>query len=94
MRVAVARAEGPGRCRWIRGRGPRLATIAPCERKRWLDAAVERRRWRVELPRRLPAGRYLAWLLARDRAGNETRRTTDGRRLLRFTVSRAAARVR
>ena len=93
MQVAVARIEGRGRCRRIHARPLRLAGAAPCERRRWLDAAVERRRWRVKLPRSLPPGRYVAWLRGHDSAGNVSRLAVDGTGTIRFTVSPAAARV-
>jgi PKD repeat protein len=93
VELAVARI-GDGRCRWVSGAPPRLRRDGKCAPRRWLAATVKGKRWQLELPPSLPAGRYRAWLLAVDSHGNVGRLTTDGRGQLRFTVPAAPATAR
>ena len=60
--VAVLRRGGAG-CGWLRSRRGDFAAGRPlaagdCTGRRWVRA-TGRRRWRVELAQRLPAGRYV-----------------------------------
>jgi glucose/arabinose dehydrogenase/PKD repeat protein len=90
VELAVARISR-GRCRWVGGSPPRLRHAAACTPRRWIRAKLTGTRWRLSMPRRLPAGRYRAWLLAIDRHGNIGRLTAEGDGQLRFRVARGAA---
>jgi hypothetical protein len=83
VRVAVARVSGR-RCRFAGPRG-RLGPRRSCSRPRYLPARLGRRRdgkvpWTFRLRHRLPRGRYVAHVRARDDAG---RASPPGSRLSR-----------
>jgi hypothetical protein len=65
-------ATGRKRCSWLRNKQARFKRVRArgrtCERAVWLRARGKRR-WRFELKRRLPAGRYVLYSRARNRAG-------------------------
>jgi hypothetical protein len=66
--VAVARRAGHGRCRFAAPSG-RLGRARSCSRRRYLRAHGTRH-WSLRFGRPLPRGRYVAWVRARDAAGN------------------------
>lgn len=83
VHVAVGLATGSG-CRFLLSTG-RLGPKVSCARTRYLRARGTTR-FRLRLPRGLPAGRYLAWARGVDEAGNVERK--DRRRnLSRFTIT-------
>lgn len=75
--VSVARLAG-GRCRPVSAAG-RLGRAQSCARRRYLRARGTSH-WTLRLRRRLPRGRYVAAIRARDAAGNQRTRPA------RFTV--------
>jgi hypothetical protein len=72
--VAIARRSADGRCRFVAASG-RLGKPRSCSRRRYLRAHGTRR-WSVRLAHRLARGRYVAWVRARDAAGNQRTRAT------------------
>jgi len=66
--VAVARRLARGRCRFAAASG-RLGSARSCSRPRYVRARGTTR-WSVRFAHRLPRGRYVAWVRARDAAGN------------------------
>jgi zinc carboxypeptidase len=75
--VAVYRSE-PGGCRHLRADG-RLSARRACNRPILLRA-VGAARWRFAKRVRLPRGRYVAWVVGRDAAGNQERGGAAARR--------------
>lgn len=71
VRVAVLRAVGGGRCRYL-GRDGRLGPRRSCRRPVFLFARGTSS-WRLALTGRPPRGRYVVLVRAKDRAGNQQR---------------------
>jgi len=65
--VSIAHPLAHGRCSFVTGRGFRPAV--PCTRTRYLRAKGTSS-WSLTLHRRLPAGRYVVWTRAVDKADN------------------------
>lgn len=67
VRVAIARRQARSRCRFVTSTG-RLGPARSC-RKPWYLRASGRENWRLEVRRRLPAGRYISVARAVDSGG-------------------------
>jgi hypothetical protein len=76
--VSVARVTSAGRCRLASSSG-RLGRAQSCSHRRYLRARGTSH-WSLRLRHRLPRGRYVAVIRARDAAGNQRTRS------VRFTV--------
>ena len=85
MAVAVSQHLGHHRCRYLRADG-KLAHTTKCSRPRWLRA-TGRTHWGLRAAHGLPAGAYVAHVMAVDRAGNielYTHRTGPHRNYIGF----------
>jgi len=85
--VAVSQHLGHHRCRYLRADG-KLAHTTKCSRPRWLRA-TGRTHWVLRTAHALPAGAYVAHVIAVDRAGNielYTHRTGPHRNYIGFRV--------
>jgi hypothetical protein len=81
--VAIARRAAGGKCRYLTPSG-RLAKASSCSKARF-RRATGTSRWSVSVNRRLPKGRYVAWAVGRDSAGNAEHRQRT-RNATRFSI--------